>query len=107
MDRQYTYVASDNTSSNGTALGDDNQDIAIYQIIIGNPADGKYVEIYNKINPVAGATSDVVMKLTVPTAAEGKNYQQVYDFGEQGVQIGEGGNVVTDATDVTVVWGVV
>lgn len=101
---RYTYIASDNTATNGTALGADNQDIVVHQIIFGLGADGKYAQLYDKINPVTGATTGVVFKITQPTAGAGKDYFHVVDFGPDGLHLGEGGNVVTDASQVTVIW---
>jgi len=99
---KYTYIASDNTATNGTAISVDNQDIVVYKLIWGNPADGKYATLYDKVNPVTGATTSVVCKVTQPTAAAGKDWVRVVDLG--GVNLGEGGAVVTDGTDVTVLW---
>lgn len=107
MDRQYTYIASDNTGSNGVALGDDNQDIAIYQIHFGAPSDGDSLYIHDKINPVSGATTDIAFRFTQATHAAGTDFMRVIDFGEKGLQIGEGGNVNTDASQVTVIWGII
>lgn len=100
-----TYIASSNTATNGTQLGGSaNQDIKVYKIIFGSPADGKYATIFDKINPVTGATTNVVAKITQPTAAAGKDWVRMVDFGETGLPLGNGGNVVTDGTDVSVVW---
>lgn len=101
---RYTYIASDNTASNGTALGDDNVDVVVYKILYGNPADGKITTLYDKVNPVNGSTTNVVFKHTQPTAAAGKDWNRETDFGPEGVRLGEGGNVITDGSQVTVVW---
>ena len=105
MDKRYTYIASDNSATNGTALSVDNADVIVYRIIVGNPSDGGYVHLFDKVNPVAGATTSVVVKITQPTAGAGKDWVRDIDFGPDGVKLGEGGNVVTDESDVTVIWG--
>lgn len=100
----YTYIASDNTLTNGTALGVDNADVVVYGIIWGLPADTKYATLYNIVNPITGATANIAAKITQPTAAAGKDWQRYTDFGPKGIRLGEGGNVVTDASQMTVVW---
>lgn len=99
-----TYIASDNTATNGIALGAADEDVRIFKLIFGIGVDGKYATIYNISNPVAGATGNIVAKITQPTAAAGKNYFQVVDFGPDGLALQSGGNVVTDASQVTVLW---
>lgn len=101
---RYTYIASDNTATNGTALGEDNQDVVVYKIVFGTPDDGKYATLYNTYNPVTGATTNIAAKITQPTAAAGKQYVNEVDFGPEGITLGEGGAVVTDASQVTVIW---
>jgi hypothetical protein len=108
MDRRYTYIASDNTgTTTGTALGADNQDIAIYQIHFGAPSDGDSLIVYDKVNPVGSATTNIAFNFTQATHAEGTDFMRVVDFGEKGLQIGEGGNVATTANQVTIIWGVI
>ncbi len=99
----YTYIASDNTSANGTALGVAGQDVLVKSVVFGLGADGVYATIYDEVNPFTGATTNIAAKLTQPTAAAGKNYQQVFDFGS-GLRLGNGGNVITNASQVTVIW---
>ena len=105
---QYTYIASDNTVASpsyaGTALGATDQDVVVYKILFGLGADGVYAKLYDKHNPILGSTSNLAAFVTQPTAAAGKQYFQVVDFGSQGLQLGEGGNIVTNASQVTVVW---
>lgn len=103
MALHYTYVASDNTAANGTALGVAGSDILVLGIVFGNPADGKITTLYNITNPVNGATTNIAAKVTQPTAAAGKQYVNYQSFGE-GLRLGEGGNVITDGSQVTVVW---
>lgn len=100
---RYTYIASDNTGSNGTAIGADNDDVVVFGLIFGTPGDGEYATIYDVSNPVTGATTNIAAKITQPTAAAGKPYQAVVEF-PGGLELGEGGAVVTDASQVTVVW---
>jgi hypothetical protein len=107
---QVTYIASDNTASNGTALDSAGKEVEVFKLIFGAPADGKYATVYTIDNPVTGATTNIAAKVTQPTAAAGKEYTKVVDFtvlqnGEvRGLRLGEGGNVVTDASQVTVLW---
>ena len=102
---QYTYIHSSNAATNGVALGADNQDIRVFKIIFGLPEDGKYVKLFDKINPVTAATTNLAAMITQPTAAAGKDWVREVDFGPDGIRLGEGGNVVTDAAQVTIVWG--
>jgi hypothetical protein len=99
-----TYIASDNTATNGTALGAADQDVRIFKLIFGLGADAEYATIYDISNPVTGATGNIVTKITQPTAAAGKDYFQVVDFGPDGLPVQSGGNIVTDASQVTVIW---
>ena len=101
---QHTYIASDNTSTNGTALSVDDKDIVVFALIFGTPGDAEYAEIHNITNPVAGATGNMAAKITQPTAAAGKDWVRTVDFGPKGLPLSEGGNVVTDASQVTVIW---
>jgi hypothetical protein len=100
---QYTYIASDNSATNGTALSVDNKDITVYQLIFGTPSDGTYAKIYDIVNPFSSATTDIAAYITQPTAAAGKDWLRTVDFGP-GLRLGEGGNVVTNASQVTVIW---
>ena|SRR3990167_2442469 len=101
---KYKYISASNAATNGVAIGADNQDVTVLKIIFGTPGDGEYVELHNIINPVAGATTNMVAKVTQPTAAAGKDWVREVNFGEKGVRLGEGGNVVTDSNQVTVLW---
>jgi len=104
--RKYTYIASDNTATNGTALGVDNQDVTVYKILFGVPVDAKVATLYDIQNPVNGATTNIAFKHTQPTAAAGKDWDREVDFGPDGIRLGEGGNLITDASQVTVVWDI-
>ncbi len=99
----YTYIHADNTATNGTALGVNDQDIVVKKIIFGLPADTKYLKLFDKVNPITAATTNLAAMITQPTAAAGKDWVREVDFGE-GIRLGEGGNVVTDAAQVTVCW---
>ena len=101
---KYTYIASSNTATNGTALGVDDQDINVYKIIFGLPADGNVATLYDISNPVNAATTNIACKVTQPTAAAGKDWVRMVDFGPEGMRLGEGGNLITDASQVTVLW---
>lgn len=100
---KYTYIASDNTGSNGTALGADNEDIVVFGVVFGVPGDGEYATIYDVTNVVTGATTNIAAKITQPTAAAGEDHIRIHEFGP-GLELGEGGNIVTDASQVTVIW---
>lgn len=105
---RYTYIASDNTAESasyaGVPLGADNQDVVIYKIIWGVPSDTHYITIYDKYNPVLNSTTNIAAKITQPTAAAGKDWVREIDFGPQGLHLGEGGNVVTNGNQITVIW---
>jgi len=105
---RYTYIASDNTAAStsyaGTALGADNQDVVIYKIINGSPTDADYIKIYDKYNPILNSTSNLAAYLTQPSHAAGCEWQYEYDFGPKGLHLGEGGNVVTNGDQITVIW---
>lgn len=103
MALHYTYVASDNTATNGTALGVAGQDILVKALVFGLGADSVYAELYDETNPFAGATTNIAAKVTQPAAAAGKNYDRTVTFGD-GLLLGNGGNVVTTASQLTVVW---
>lgn len=100
-----TYIASSNTATNGQALGAGEEDVRIYKILIGLPTDASTVTVYSISNPVYGATTNIAYKLTQPTAAAGKDWVREVNFGEKGLPLGAGGNVIIDGTNnVTVLW---
>ena len=104
----FTYIASDNTGTNGTALGAAGQDVRVYKVIVGLPVDGKYVAIFNSAVAVGGATTNLAAKITQPTAAAGKDWVREIDFttgDSQGLQL-DGGAVHTNSSQVTVLWEV-
>lgn len=98
-----TYIASDNTATNGTALGVADEDVLVKAIVFGLGADSVYATIYNETNPFTGATTNIAAKVTQPAAAAGKNYDRTVTFGD-GLLLTSGGNVVTNASQVTVIW---
>ena len=101
-----TYVASSNSATNGTALGSAGQDVRVFKLLVGLPTDASTVTLYTISNPVGGASTNIAYKLTQPTAGAGKDWVRSVDFGQYGLPLGDGGNVVIDGTNnVTVVWG--
>lgn len=106
---KYTYIASDNSASDATALGAAGVDVVVYKIIFGSPADGKILNLYNKAVAFGSGsgmgsvdTANIAVKITQPTAAAGKDWERIVDFGE-GLEL-DGGSVHTDGSQVTVVW---
>jgi len=99
-----TYVPSSNTATNGVSLGAAGQDVRVYRVIFGLPVDGAYVALFNSATAVGGATANLAAKIVQPTAAAGKDWVRMYDFGPEGLPL-DGGNVQTDNTmNVTVIW---
>ena len=105
--RKYTFVRVANNTTNGVALGVDNQDINVYKIIVGNPVSAGIVRLYDIQNPVNAATTNLAAFINFPTFSTTNinNGPYVFDFGDSGIRLGEGGNVmVTEDMQVTVVW---
>ena len=107
---QVTYVASDNSAGDAQVLGDSGRDIYVRKVVFGNPADGKVTNLYNKrVAPghASGmgsvSTTDVVLQLTQPTAAAGKDWVRELNFVDAPLQL-DGGSFHTDGSDVTVIW---
>lgn len=102
-----TYVASTNEATNGVALGAAGQDVRVYKLLVGLPTDGSKVRLYNITNPIGTSTANIAYQLVQPTAAAGKDWVRVVDFGEFGLPLTDGGNVVIDGTNnVTVIWAI-
>lgn len=100
-----TYIASDNSATNGTALGAAGQDVRVLRIKIGLPTDTTTVTVYDITNPVSGASTNIAFKSTQPTAAAGKDWVRDIDFGPRGLPLAGGGNVAINGTNnVTVIW---
>lgn len=104
-----TYVASDNSAGDAQVLGEAGQDIYVWQVIFGNPGDGKVTNFYNKRVAPGHASgmgsvsvTDCVLQHTQPTAAAGKDWERGLVF-HKPLQL-DGGSFHTDASDVTVIW---
>lgn len=105
---KYLYIASDNTAAEttqaGQALGVENQDVWVKKIIWGSPSDAHYITIYDKVNPVLSASTNIAAKITQPTHAAGCDWLREIDFGPKGLHLGEGGCVVTNGNQITVMY---
>ena len=102
-----TYVASSNEATNGTALGTAGQDVRVYKLLVGLPTDSSKVRLYTISNPIGTASTNIAFQLTQPTAGAGKDWVREVDFGQYGLPLDGGGNVVIDGTNnVTVIWAV-
>jgi len=101
-----TYIPSSNTATNGVALGaDSNRDVIVHKILVGLPVDGGAIVVSTITNPLNGATTNLAAKLVQPTAASGKDWFRMYDFGPAGLPLNQGGNVTIDQTmNVSVIW---
>ena len=104
-----TYVAADNSAGDAQVLGDAGKDIYVWEILFGNPADAKILNLYNKrVAPghASGmgsvSTTDVKVQITQPTAAAGKEWFRQVSF-KKPLQL-DGGSFHTDGSDVTVIW---
>ena len=107
MVKKYTFVRLANNTTNGIALGVDNQDINVHKIIVGAPVGGGIVRLYDISNPVNNSTTNMAFMLTFPTFSTTNinNGPYTFDFGEDGIRLGEGGNIMADGDmQVTVVW---
>lgn len=105
-----TYVASNNSTGDAQTLGVAEQDIFVRKIIFGNPTDGGITNFYNKsVAPghasgmASVSTNSLVLQITQPTAAAGKNWVREIDFGLAPLQL-DGGSFHTNENDVTVIW---
>lgn len=101
---RHTYVADDNSSGDAQVLGESGQDVRVYTVVVGTPVDAGTVTLFNKRVAYTGDTDNIACVLTVPTAAEGKNWQQVYEFGPEGLPLDGGSFHIDQDMDVTVVW---
>lgn len=106
----YTYIASDTTAGNATALGTAGRDIYVKQLIFGSPTAAKITILYNKAVAYGSASgigsvdsSNIAFKYTQPTAAAGNDIRYELTFAGEGLQL-DGGSVHTDDTDTTVIW---
>lgn len=110
-----TYVASTNAASDAQVLGQAGQDIVVKRVIFGSPTDAGITQFYNKrVAPghASGmgsvSTTDVVCRLTQPTAAAGKDWTRTVDFTVAGDEDSglplDGGSFHTNENQVTVLW---
>jgi len=107
-----TYVASDNSTSDGQVLGASGQDVYVRKVIFGSPADGKILRFYNSrvatghASGIASVASDnLVLHHVQATHAAGFDFERFLDFGDAPLQL-DGGSFHTDASHVTVIWEV-
>lgn len=108
-----TYVASDNSASDGQVLGTAGQDVFVKKVIFGNPADGKVTYFHNARVTTGHAsgmgsvdTTNLKVAITQATHAAGCDWVREIDFtsfGSGGLQL-DGGSFHTDASAVTVIW---
>lgn len=104
---QTTYVPSSNTATNGVAIGSAEQDIRIYQLIIGAPVAAGNITLYNITNPINGSTANIAAKWTLPASlpTTGASLNNTLNFGALGFPLPQGGNIIIDQSmQVTVVW---
>lgn len=102
-----TFVSASNTATNGVALGNAEDDVRVFKVIVGLPVNAGNVWLYNITNPVGSATTNIAAKITLPTFSTTNINPGVYvlDFGPYGLPLPEGGNITIDQTmNVTVVW---
>lgn len=102
-----TYIASSNTATNGDALGSGEQDVRLFKLVVGAPVSAGNITIYTISNPVNGATTNVAAKFTLPTfsTTNVNPGAYIFDFGPEGLPLGQGGNVIIDQTmQVTAMW---
>lgn len=104
-----TYIPSSNTATNGTALSSTfGDDVRLFKLIVGAPVSAGNIFIYSINNPVNGASTNIAAKITLPTFSTTAPNPGVYvlDFGVEGLQLNDGGNIIIDQTmQVTAIWG--
>ena len=110
---RYTYIASDNSTSDATAFNAAGNDCFVKKIIFGNPTDADVLHLYNKVSATGHAsgmgsvsTNSLALKFVQPTHAEGCDW--VYELnlsGEfnPGLQL-DGGCVHTNGDNITIIW---
>lgn len=103
---QTTFARVANNTTNGVALGAADQDIVVYDVFVGLPANGNIVTLYDVSNPVNNSNTDVVWRFTMPTFSTTNINPGSYHFHfPQGLPLRSGGNLMVDGTNnVTVVW---
>lgn len=107
---KYTYIVSDTSAGDSTAIGAANQDVRVYKIIFGNPGDAHILNLYNKAVAFGHAsgmgsvdTGNIAVQITQPTTAAGRDWVREVDFGPEGLVL-DGGSVHTNGNDITVLW---
>lgn len=116
---RYTYIASDNTAANGVQLGDassTDRDIIVYGAIFGLPATSKNFYVYDNNAAVNGSTANIAIRLTTPASLVTGQLPYVLSFANaigtpansggqnNGTRLATRGTVITDASQVTVLW---
>lgn len=102
-----TYAPSTNTATNGVALGNADDDVRVYKILVGAPVSAGNIFLYTITNPVNAATTNLAAKITLPTFSTTNVNPGVYvlDFGPEGLPLVNGGNVIIDQTmQVSIIW---
>jgi hypothetical protein len=101
---QHTYVAAANSTGDAQTLGEAGEDVRVFKVFIGTPIDGGSVTIFNKRVAYTADTGNIAFKLTEPTAAAGKDWVRVVDFGEEGLPLDGGSFHLDQSMQVTVLW---
>lgn len=105
---KYTYMPSSNTSTNGVALSDTaGRDVTLMKLVVGAPVSAGNIVVYDITNPVNGATTNIAVKITLPSFSSTNVNPGVYviDFGPKGLTLGSGGAIIIDQTmQVTAMW---
>lgn len=104
---KYTFVRVANNTTNGVAIGVEDRDIVVYKIIIGTPVASADIRLYDIVNPVNEATTNQACHVTLPATlpTTGARLVEEINFGEDGIVLGEGGNIMCDQDcQLTVVW---
>lgn len=102
-----TFAPSSNTSTNGVQLGNADDDVRVFKLIVGTPVNSGNIWLYTITNPVSSATTNIAFKTTLPSSipTTGASLTNVFDFGPEGLPLVNGGNLIIDQTmNVTVIW---
>lgn len=99
------HLNENNSAGQATNLGLGGEDIRIYRITVGVPTVSQSLYIFDENSALVGNTN-LVLKYTYPASfSAGVPATQDFSFGPNGMPLGNGGSVMTDAAmDVTVVW---
>ena len=100
-----TYAPSSNTATNGVALGASGQDVLVKKVIVGAPVSAGNIILYNKSVAYSGDTSNIGVKVTLPTFSTTNINPGLYvlDFGG-GLRLDGGLLMIDQSMQVTVVW---